>query len=355
MMTSLNNPDFEHRVEGGVGRIEFNRPKALNALSLEMMEGLADLVLDWEKDPALKSVLVTGSGARAFCAGGDLRAVYTAQKDQDMDFLGHLFAREYAFNVYLHTFSKPYVSLMQGYTMGGGVGASVHGSHRIVCETSILSMPETGIGYFPDVGSSYFLNRAPGAMGMYLGLTGVCFSPSDALYVGLATHFVPLENFQDLEAAFLKAQPATAAQVDALLAPLIKKAPPSALAAHQELIDVCFGRASVAGIVEALSKVADPFAKETLALLKSRSPMSLLVTFEHLKRTPHLSFPEAMGQEYRLSQHFVRGHDFHEGIRAAVIDKDRKPSWEHIDIKEISPERVAAYFNKKPLIGDLSL
>ena len=355
MTPVLTSPDFEYTLEGVVGRIDFNRPNALNALSLYMMDGLAALIVDWEKNAQIKSVLVTGRGERAFCAGGDLRAVYMAQKDQDMDFLGHLFAREYAFNVYLHAFSKPYASLMQGYTMGGGVGASVHGSHRIVCETSVLSMPETGIGYFPDVGASYFLNRAPGAMGMYLGLTGVCFSPSDALYAGLATHFIPVKNFQDFKASFLEAQPETIAQVDDVLAPFLEKAPPSTLEMHQELIDECFGRASVAGIFEALSRACDPFAQETLNLLKKRSPMSLLVTFEHLKRTPHLSFPEAMAQEYRLSQHFVRDHDFHEGIRAAVIDKDRNPRWEHVHIEEINLERVASYFNEKPLTEDLPL
>lgn len=356
-MSILNSHDFEHEIKGGVGRINFNRPQALNALSLYMMDGLATLILDWEKNPDVKSVLVTGRGERAFCAGGDLRAVYLAQKNKDMDFLGHLFAREYAFNVYLHAFSKPYVSLMHGYTMGGGVGASVHGSHRIVCETSILSMPETGIGYFPDVGASYFLNRAPGAMGMYLALTGVHFSPEDALYVGLATHYVPLEDFQKLASSFLEAQPSTHEEVDVLLLPFLHEnnRPVSSLSTHQSLIDECFGCSSVAEIFEALSVRKEPFARETLDLLKSRSPMSLLVTFEHLKRTLNLSFPQAMAQEYRLSQHFVRGHDFHEGIRAAVIDKDRHPKWEHSRIEEINTDHVCAYFSQKPITQELPL
>lgn len=343
------HPHISYTQTGPLGRIHFTREETLNALSYPMMKTLDQLTLAWEHDPSISCVLVTGQGARAFCAGGDLRSVHGAQRAKDYAFLEELFRREYTFNVRLRAFSKPYVSLLHGFTMGGGVGASVHGSHRVVCENSVLAMPETNIGYFPDVGAQAFLNECPGAIGLYLGLTGLCITGSDALYIGLATHFCAKSAYSEIENAFLKKTPRTHSEVDALLQPFVHPSPVSMLQ-QQPLIDAHFAKNSLEEIFSSLEREAGSFAKETLEVLNKRCPLSLHTTFEYLSRARDLSFPEAMTLEFQLSQHFVRTKDFQEGIRAAVIDKDRRPAWQHSSWRDVPRELVENYF-KAPVLG----
>jgi enoyl-CoA hydratase/carnithine racemase len=344
------HPHISYTQTGPLGRIHFTREETLNALSYPMMKTLDQLTLAWEQDPNVSCVLVTGQGSRAFCAGGDLRSVHDAQCAKDYTFLEELFRREYTFNVRLRAFLKPYVSLLHGFTMGGGVGASVHGSHRIVCENSVLAMPETNIGYFPDVGAQAFLTQCPGAIGLYLGLTGLYITGADALYIGLATHFCTKSTYPDIEKALLKELPHTGDDVDALLRPFVQDSPVSSLQQQQPLIDAHFSKNSLEEIFLSLEKANDSFAKETLEVLSKRCPLSLHTTFEYLKRARDLSFPDAMTLEFQLSQHFVRTKDFQEGIRAAVVDKDRTPTWQHTSWRDVPKDLVQSYF-EAPVLG----
>ncbi|MBA4750483.1 MAG: enoyl-CoA hydratase/isomerase family protein [Alphaproteobacteria bacterium] len=344
------HPHMSYTQTGPLGRIHFTREETLNALSYPMMKTLDQLTLAWENDPSISCVLVTGQGARAFCAGGDLRSVHKAQLAKDYAFLEELFRREYTFNVRLQAFSKPYVSLLHGFTMGGGVGASVHGSHRVVCENSVLAMPETNIGYFPDVGAHAFLNKCPGAIGLYLGLTGLYISGADALYIGLATHFAPHSTYADIQEAFLKKTPVSPVEVDALLCLYAQAPPVSPLQQQQPFIDTHFSKNSLEEIFLSLETANDSFAKETLEVLSKRCPLSLHTTFEYLTRARRLSFPDAMTLEFQLSQHFVKTHDFQEGIRAAVVDKDRNPTWQHPSWRDVPKDLVQSYF-EAPVLG----
>ncbi|MCA0369766.1 MAG: enoyl-CoA hydratase/isomerase family protein [Proteobacteria bacterium] len=336
-----------------VAHIVLNRPESLNALSREMMDRLADIMLEYAQNPKVTAVLISGRGPRAFCAGGDLRAVFVARKKGDFPFLSTLFAREYTYNLRLHSLQKPHIALIHGIVMGGGVGASVHGSHRVMCETTSLAMPETGIGYFPDVGVSNIFHKAPGKIGLYLALTGARIDAADALYAGFGTHFVPQSCFAELERALLKAAPSTLDHTDAVIKPFCETPPASQLRENQDLIDESFTGSSVHEILENLRANPHPFCQETYALLKTRSPISLLVTHEYLRRVESLSFEETMRLEYLMSQHFVRGADFIEGIRAAVIDKDRRPQWQHAAIQDVAHDEVSAYFDATPFETNL--
>lgn len=342
---------FHHLLESraqSVAHVVFNRPASLNALSKGMMDRLADLIQEYAEDPKISCIMLSGRGDRAFCAGGDLRAVYNAHQKNDLQSLSRLFAREYTYNLRLHALTKPHISFIHGIVMGGGVGASVHGSHRIMCETTTLAMPETGIGYFPDVGASHIFHKAPGHLGMYLALTGARITAADALYCGFGTHYIPFHAFSEVEKALLEKAPSTKEEVDALLAPFVQEPPASPLKEYQPLIDACFDGDRVEDILARLKENPHPFAQQTHALLLTRSPLSLLVTFAYLKRTRGMTFADTMALEYTLSQHFVRGHDFIEGIRAAVIDKDKAPKWGHGHISQVSQDEIDTYFDPTP-------
>jgi enoyl-CoA hydratase/carnithine racemase len=305
-----------------------------------MMQALCRTFSLWAEDPDIKSAVIMGAGSRAFCSGGDLRTVHGALLKKDYAFLDELFRVEYSANLRLKSFPKPYVALMQGYTMGGGMGASIHGSYRVVSENATLAMPETSIGYFPDVGGSYFLNRCPGFTGLYLGLTGLHISAYDALYVGWATHYVTGSDFLGLKKAL-----DTHSDVADVLSHFSKSPGVSTLHHQQEEIDRHFKYETLEEIFESLQNSNSPFAEGTLKILKSRSPLSLHVTFKQLKSTKNRSFDEVMASEYHLSQKFVRGHDFQEGIRAAIIHKDRQPRWQHASIYDVCVSEVEHYFS----------
>jgi len=342
MIQEMNNnsgKELLHRVHGGIGWIKFNRPEVLNALSLKMTMDLAALLTQWETDPSIDMIVIEGAGTKAFCAGGDVRAVYEAQKAGDFEACDLFFREEYTLNAHIHSYSKPYISLINGITMGGGMGVSVNGSHRIVTEHALLAMPETGIGFFPDVGATIFLTRAYQSVGLYLGLTGTPLKAKDALWFGFATHYVPSQKLP-----FLKADLERGMKFGSIFANHAQEPPETGfLEAHYEAIERHFNRTSLKEIFESLEADPSPFAKNTLNILLSKSPLSLAVTFRQLNHPP-LTFNEGLKQEFRLSQHLVKGHDFREGVRAVLVDKDRLPHWNPSKIEDISWEDIDHFF-----------
>ncbi|MDX1576411.1 MAG: enoyl-CoA hydratase/isomerase family protein, partial [Kiloniellales bacterium] len=316
-MTGTDEILFERR--GALAVATLNRPDALNALTLGMIRQLAPRLRDWADDPAVAAVLVTGAGDRAFCAGGDLRAFWDLRHGDRLE-AGVFFREEYRLNRQVFTFPKPYVAVIDGIVMGGGVGLSVHGRHRVASERTRFAMPETGIGLFPDVGASYVLPRLPGELGLYLGLTGRRLDAADCLYCGIATHYVAAAGLPALESAL--AEIAVGETADAAVAEILDRASsdpgPSALAEDRDAIDRCFAQDSVEDIVAALEAEGTNWARHTLEGLQACSPTSLKLTFRQIRKGSGMDFDAALAMEFRLSQACLAGHDFLEGIRAVV-------------------------------------
>ncbi|RMF34050.1 MAG: enoyl-CoA hydratase/isomerase family protein [Alphaproteobacteria bacterium] len=312
------------RTEGRVGRVTLARPEALNALTHEMALALEDALRGWADDPAVTMVLIDAEGERAFCAGGDIQRLYDTGRAGDFAYGRRFWTDEYRLNLLIAEYPKPYVALMQGFTMGGGVGISCHGSHRVVCESSRIAMPECGIGLIPDVGGSYLLARAPGHLGEFLGLTGTRMGPGDAIHAGFADMFVPAERWPALTAA-LVAEPDPAAVLPRFAEP----APDSPLAARQAEIDAVW-----CGALDEIREGADPEAAKALA---RGCPLSLACALETIRAARAGGVREALIREYRFTARCMEHGEFLEGIRAAVIDKDRNPHWQ----VEATPERVA--------------
>lgn len=330
--------------QGALGLITLNRPKALNALTLEMIRALHPQLTAWAIDPSIKAVAIRGAGDRAFCAGGDVRAVWYAAKagSHAPGGSGHMasdfFREEYQLNRTIHLYPKPYIALIDGITMGGGVGLSIHGKRRIATEKTLFAMPETAIGFFPDVGGSYFLSRMEGGLGLYLALTGERLHAADCLAAGIATDLVASAAMPALLEALSQGQalPTTRpAELEAAQLPAIKDA-----------IARCFvGKASVLEIVAALETESSPWAKATLNTLAKRSPASLAISFLALQRGKTLAFDDCMKMEYRLSQALMQpGSDFFEGIRAVLVDKDHAPRWRHARLADVLPAEVETCF-----------
>jgi enoyl-CoA hydratase len=337
---------FERRAALAI--VTLDRPQALNALTLEMSKQLDARLVEWGRDPEINAVLIRGAGGRAFCAGGDIRALYDAGRRKD-PYASDFYRAEYRLNHRIKTYGKPYVALIDGIVMGGGVGLSIHGSHRVVTERCRFAMPETGIGFFPDVGGTWFLPRCPGALGLYLGLTGARIGAADMLYCGLATHHVRsegLDGWADIGAG----------AIDSWLEKSAADAGPAPLARDRETIDRCFAADSVEGILADLDADGTAWAQETAAMLRRKSPTSLKVTMRQLQVGRQLTgFAEAMRMEYRLARHFMAAPDFYEGVRAAVIDKDNAPRWQPESLAEVSDKAVAGYFEPLGDAPDLDL
>ena len=334
---------------GRAGRITLNRPQALNALSHEMCRALHAGLAEWARDDAVGLVIIDGAGERAFCAGGDVRALYADwQAGGDARF--GFYRDEYRLNAFIKRYPKPYVALVDGIVMGGGVGVSIHGSHRVATERTVFAMPETGIGLFPDVGGTYFLPRLPGQIGLFLGLTGHRLKAADCLYAGLAEAAVPSERLPDLVDALGGA--ADAGSVTAILqrfaAPPEPAPQAASLPALRAAIDDCFGESSVERILSELERHDTEFAQITAANLRQKSPTSLKVTLKQLRAGARLGFEDCMRLEYRLACRFMQAQDFFEGVRAVVIDKDNKPAWRPDSLEAVSEEAVAAYFAPLP-------
>ncbi len=337
--------DILMEVGGSVATVTLNRPKALNALTLEMIRRFDPRLQEWAADPRIHAIVVEGAGERAFCAGGDVRALYDAGRAGGR-LPADFYREEYTLNHHIHRLGKPYVALMDGITMGGGVGVSVHGSHRVASERTTFAMPETGIGLFPDVGGSYFLPRLPGAIGMYLALTGARLGAADCLYAGIATHYVDSARLDGLKGALARADWSGApnAVVDRALDGFREDPGAPPLAADRDAIDRCFAGESVADIVAALEETGTDWAARQLETLAAKSPTSLKVTFRQIRAGGSMGFAEVLKMEYRLTQGCMAGHDFYEGVRAAVIDKDRAPKWRPPTLDQVSGAAVDAYF-----------
>ena len=341
-----NNEEVLFEAKHGLGIITLNRPKALNALTLGMIREITPQLAAWQEDSQIKAVLIRGAGDRAFCAGGDVRAVWEAGRKGDR-LTEEFFRDEYRLNRLIHFFPKPYVALIDGITMGGGVGLSVHGSHRVAGDRTMLAMPEVGIGLFPDVGGTYFLPRLPGRFGLFLALTGWRLHAADAIYCGVATDYVPSDRMEDLTNA-LGAVDWSSDGAEVLVDRVIDsfKSDPGAaeLAAHRDIVEHCFSARSVESILQALDGAGDDWAQKVARIVRRQSPTSLKVAFEQLERGAALDFDQAMIQEYRMSQAFMAGGDFYEGIRAVLVDKDNQPKWSPDDLSGVSAEDVEDHF-----------
>ncbi|MEU1826349.1 enoyl-CoA hydratase/isomerase family protein [Streptomyces abikoensis] len=326
------------RVEGRAAHIVLNRPRALNALTHTMVSRIDEALTALEHDPAVETVVITGAGERGLCAGGDIRSIHedarsggTASADFWRD--------EYRLNARIADYPKPYVAVMDGIVMGGGVGIAAHGRVRIVTERSRVAMPETGIGFVPDVGGTYLLAKAPGELGTHLALTGEAVGAADALLCGLADHFVPSDR---LPALLAELADAPAHEVVARHA---TEAPGGELAGHREWIDACYAAGTVEEIVERLQGHGTPAAKQAAETILAKSPTALKVTLAALRAVPGLgSLERVLEQEYRVSCAALTAPDLVEGIRAQVIDKDRNPRWSPATLAEVGEADVARFF-----------
>jgi enoyl-CoA hydratase len=320
---------------GRSGRILLNRPKILNALDLAMIRAVRGALAAWRDDPQVHAVVIDSASDRAFCAGGDIRAVRAHALAGETRDVERFFADEYAMNAEIAAYPKPYVALIDGICMGGGIGLSVHGRVRVATEQATFAMPETAIGFFPDIGATYALPRLPGALGFYLGLTGERMLGADAVHAGLATHFVPRERLSALRDAL----PRDGA---AAIAPAAAALPPFSLAPHRAAIDRCFSVDSVPAILDRLATEDTDWARGVLATLARMSPSSLCWSFAALRRGAGLELGRALAAELRLTRHVTQHADFAEGVRAMVVDKDRAPRWSVSSIAQVDARAIAA-------------
>ncbi|OKK23001.1 3-hydroxyisobutyryl-CoA hydrolase [Streptomyces sp. CB00455] len=324
--------------QGRTGVITLNRPRALNALTHPMVLRIDEALTAWAQDPAVDQVLIRGAGERGLCAGGDIRAIHDDAKAgsaASADF----WRDEYRLNARIARYPKPYVALMDGIVMGGGVGVSAHGDVRVVTERSRVAMPETGIGFVPDVGGTWLLGRTPGLLGTHLALTGAAVGAADALLCGLADHFVPADRLPELVAA-LAAEPA-----HEVLPRYAATPPPGVLADGRTWIDHCYAADTVEEIVGRLLARKEPAAVRAAAAILAKSPTALKVTLAALRRAAALgSLEAALAQEFRVSCNALRSPDLVEGIRAQVVDKDRDPRWSPASLAEVADADVERFF-----------
>ncbi|MBV9440095.1 MAG: enoyl-CoA hydratase/isomerase family protein [Candidatus Eremiobacteraeota bacterium] len=324
---------------GATARLVLNRPAALNAVTRAMFETIATSLLAWRDDADVRLVLVSGTG-KAFSAGGDIREVRTAVLEGAVDRNEALYRAEYGGNALVSEYPKPYVALVDGICMGGGLGLAVHGSHRVVTERALIAMPETAIGFFPDVGCTYLLPRIPGALGIFAGLTGYRMTAAEAIAAGLADAFVPSQTLAALERDIIAAP----GDVDRHVRQHRRTPQPASVAAHRDAIARTFGQPSVAAIVASLEREGSEWARDTLATLRRMSPSALVAAFALFRHGAQLSLREALAMELHAALAMTQRADFLEGVRAMVIDKDRRPAWrpaslEDVDVAEI--ERLA--------------
>jgi enoyl-CoA hydratase/carnithine racemase len=344
---AVAEPDLIARREGSVGVIRLNRPKTINAVTLEMFRDIENALDAFEADPAIGLILLEGAGDRGLCAGGDIRALYESSK-LNGDLGKILWREEYILNARIAAFPKPYVAFMDGIVMGGGVGLSAHGSHRVVTEKTKLAMPEVGLGFFPDVGGTWLLSRSPGEIGTYFGLTGQTMNGPDAVYARFADAVVPSNQLAALREA-LTQLPASAnsAEVRAVIDGFATGEHAGPVAAIRSPIDRWFAHNRMQDIIAALQRDGSELAQSTLQTLNTKSPRGMIVALKLLRLARISSMLEqCLVREYRAALEVFRSDDFREGIRAAVIDKDRNPRWSPARIEDVTPEMVARYFTE---------
>jgi enoyl-CoA hydratase len=342
---AVAEPDLIARREGSAGVIRLNRPKAINAVTLEMFRDIDKALDAFEADPAVAVILLEGAGERGLCAGGDIRALWESSTVRG-DLGKILWREEYILNARIKKFPKPYVAFMDGIVMGGGVGLSAHSSNRVVTERTKLAMPEVGLGFFPDVGGTWLLSHSPGEIGTYFGLTGQTMNGPDAVYAGFADAVVPSAKLPDLREALTKVRHgATSADVKKLIEGFATGETSGPVAAMRAKIDQWFAHDRMLDIVAALQADGSETAQATLRTLGEKSPRGMVVTLKLLRlaRTAS-SLEQCLVREYRAALEVFASDDFREGVRAAVIDKDRQPKWSPPRIEDVTPEMVAPYF-----------
>ena len=332
---------------GKLGLITLNRANKLNALTHDMIKAMHRMLTTWASDNAIKAVIVRGDGEKAFCAGGDIRAIYDAGLAKDTT-IHNFFADEYRLNYAIGHYPKPYVALCHGITMGGGVGVSLHGSHPVAALDLKFAMPETGIGFFPDVGGSHFLSRCPDSCGMYLALTGARITAGDAYQLGLFNYCIPKETFDECVTALCNAELNAHDQAHIIVSQTLSEFhindSPAPLNDFRELIEGSFQKNNVGAIMTSLEKNPNEFTTKTFNTLLKKSPTSLCVTHEQILRGRELDLDACLQMEYRMVLKFLSGRDFYEGVKAVVIDKDHAPNWNPDSVDKVSKETVEDYF-----------
>jgi enoyl-CoA hydratase len=336
--------------EGAAGVITLNRPGALNALTLEMVRAMRRSLDSWASDPTVARIVVQAVGDRAFCAGGDIRRLYELGMAGERDEALQFWREEYQLNALIRRYPKPYVALIDGIVMGGGVGVSLHGSHRVAGDRYLFAMPEVGIGFFPDVGATYALPRLPDSAGIYIALTGDRLKNADGLALGLVTATVPSESMASLRAALSAGEP-----VDAAISAHHRDPGPPPLGEHRKLIAESFGAETVKEILARLDRAAagSDFARRCAETMRTKSPTSLAIALEQMHRGGAADFDEAMRIEFRIVSRVLSGADFYEGVRTTLIEKGSRPVWKPGSIDDLDPGVVAGYF--APLEHELEL
>lgn len=334
---------------GGLGVITLNRPKAINALTFEMVKGIRAQLLEWKEDDSARTVLFRGAGDRGLCAGGDIVSVYHSIKAGEFEEGEEFFATEYSMNHLISTYPKPIVAFQDGIVLGGGVGVSGHASHRVATERTRWGMPETGIGFVPDVGGTYLVSRLPSEFGLHVGMTGEHITGADAVALGLSTHHVSSETLDEIAAALETEDP------EAVLARFATEPGDSPLWEQRPWIDECYAAETPAAIIAALRARDEEAAHKAADRLEMLSPTAVSVTLAAVRRARGAEdLATVLTTEYRTTAAHLRGHDFAEGIRALLVDKDKNPQWQPATLDEVTPELVESHF-AAPESGDLRL
>lgn len=342
-------PEVLLEVKGEAGVITLNRPKALNALNLSMVREILPRLRQWAQDPAVTRVVIKAAGEKAFCAGGDVRTLYDLGRAGNTAESLAFWREEYVLNDYIGSFPKPYVALIDGICMGGGFGLSAHGAHRVAGDKYLFAMPEVNIGLFPDVGGTHVLPRLPGAFGVFLALTGTRIRAAEAFACGLATDVVPSAAFPALEEALC-----AGGDVERIISDHRIEPGPGAFADRAAFIADAFGRGHLAGILGALQAAAEgegphaAFATTLLTDIAGKSPTSLSLTMEQMRRGPALDLGDCLKLEFRVVNRVAAGHDFYEGVRAVLVDRDNAPQWQPATLAEVDPAVIAAHFDPIP-------
>ncbi len=339
----MSAPEIHISRRGAIGHILLDRPKALNAVTLTMVRAIAQALDAWRDDAAVKAVVVEAVGDKAFSAGGDIRQLYDQGRAGEHDAQLAFWREEYVLNEQIRAYPKPYVALVDGIVMGGGVGISLHGSHRIAGDRFAFAMPEVGIGFFPDVGATFLLPRLPGRTGAYLALTGARLKTGDAVALGLADAYVPSADMSAFSAALAESD-----DVDGAIAKFRAAPPDALLTTHREIIDRCFDGKTVVDILAKLDADGSDFARATAKTMSGKSPTSLAIALRQMQVGGALDMREAMRTEFRIVSRLCRGHEFLEGIRATIIDKDGAPRWQPAVIDVVKASDIDAYFAPLP-------
>jgi 3-hydroxyisobutyryl-CoA hydrolase len=333
--------DVLFEVADGVGKATLNRPQQMNALTLDMIRALDEKLAEWGADKSIRAVMIYGAGDKAFCAGGDIRALYDAKTSGDAKLLSEFFWHEYRLDYRIGAYPKQLIAVMDGLIMGGGAGIGLNAPVRVASERAVFSMPECAIGLYPDVGAAHFLQRCPGEIGMFLAMTGLRLRTAGLYHCNLVTHTIPAERLPRLTPETLSIDNVTTRVAE--------------IAKLQPAIDICFGLNSIDAIITALENRNDPGSLDSLNLLRRGSPTSLKVTFEHMRRMRGKGLADVLKENWRISRHMMVGSEFFEGVRALLIDRDNAPNWNPATRSEVSEAIVNRYFEKLPDEPDLNL